>query len=80
MGFILSCATTPKRIDNLLRIIPKLRVNYKYFVINICAEYKRFGKFKLPKELIKLCQRNKKVVFQFVDDFGPVCKYIGFNL
>ena len=77
MGYILSCATTPKRIQNLLNIIPKLKLNYKYFVINICEEYKRFGKFRLPIELLKLCKQNHKIKFQFVDDFGPVCKYIG---
>ena len=77
MGFVLSCATTPKRIHNLLCIIPQLKLNYKYFVINICEEYKRFGKFKIPKALLKLSKQNKRVVFQFVDDFGPVCKYIG---
>ena len=76
MGFILSCATTPQRIGKLIHIIPHLS-GYKYFVINVCQEYKRFGKFKIPKELLQLCKKNKKVVFQFVDDYGPVCKYIG---
>ena len=77
MGFILSCSTTPSRIGYLIQLIPKLNVNYKYFVINICSEYKRFGKFKIPKQLLQLCKTNKKVVFQFVDDYGPICKYIG---
>ena len=76
MGFILSCATTPQRIGKLIHIIPHLS-GYKYFVINVCQEYKRFGKFKIPKELLQLCKKNKKVVFQFVDDYGPVCKYVG---
>ena len=76
MGYILSCSTTPNRIHNLLQVIPQIK-GYKYFVINICEEYKRFGKFKIPKELLKLCKVNKRVVFQFVNDYGPVCKYIG---
>ncbi len=77
MGFILSCTTTPKRLDKLIQIIPHLKVNYKFFVINVCSEYKRFGKFKIPKKLLQLCKSNKKVVFNFVDDYGPVCKYLG---
>jgi len=77
MGFILSCSTTPTRIDKLIKIIPRLKCSYKYFVINICDHYKRFGEFKIPKELLQLCKREKRVVFQFIDDYGPVCKYIG---
>ncbi len=77
MGFILSCSTTPKRIDKLIQIIPQLRCRYKYFIVNICAKYKRFGEFKLPRSLLQLCKNNKRVVFQFIDDYGPVCKYIG---
>jgi hypothetical protein len=77
MGFILSCATTPSRIQYLLQILPMIRGRYKYFVINICQEYKRFGRFKLPKELISMCKQHKRIIFNFVYDFGPVCKYIG---
>ena len=77
MGFILSCATTPKRIDKLIKIIPLLKCRYKYFVINICCKYKRFGEFKIPKSLLNLCKKNKNVVFEFIDDYGPICKYIG---
>jgi len=77
MGFILSCATTPKRIDKLIQIIPLIKCRYKYFVINVCNEYKRFGKFKIPKELLILCKRDNRVVFNFIDDYGPICKYIG---
>ena len=77
MGFILSCSTTPARIGYLIKIIPQLRINYKFFIINVCCKYKRFGKFKIPKDLLKLCLKNKKVVFQFIDDYGPLCKYIG---
>ena len=77
MGFILSCSTTPSRINYLIQIIPKLNMNYKYFIVNICCKYKRFGEFKIPKSLLKLCLKNKKVVFQFIDDYGPICKYIG---
>lgn len=77
MGFILSCATTPSRIQHLLQILPMIRGRYKYFVINICQEYKRFGKFKLPKELISMCKQHKRIIFNFVYDYGPVCKYIG---
>ncbi len=77
MGFILSCTTTPKRIDNLIQLIPHIKANYKYLVINICAEYRRFGKFKLPKSLLQLCKKNKKIVFNFVNDYGAICKYIG---
>jgi hypothetical protein len=77
MGFILSCATTPKRIQNLIRTIPLIRCRYKYFVINICPEYKRFGKFKVPIELLKLCKSDKRIVFNFLDDYGAICKYIG---
>lgn len=77
MGFILSCATTPKRIDKLIQIIPLIKCRYKYFVINICNEYKRFGKFKIPRELLLLCKKDKRVVFNFIEDYGPICKYIG---
>lgn len=77
MGFILSCTTTPKRIQNLIRTIPLIRCKYKYFVINICPEYKRFGKFKIPIELLKLCKTDKRIVFNFIDDYGAICKYIG---
>ena len=77
MGFILSCATTPSRIEKLIDIIPKIRRGYKFFVINICSEYRRFGKFKMPKSLLQLCRKNKKVVFNFENDYGPLTKYIG---
>tara|TARA_R110000796_G_scaffold157573_3_gene274250 strand:- start:8830 stop:9570 length:741 start_codon:yes stop_codon:yes gene_type:complete len=58
-------------------LIPKLTCRYKFFVINICEEYKRFGTFKIPRELIALCKKNKRVVFQFINDYGPICKYVG---
>lgn len=77
MGFILSCATTPHRIGKLIQIIPLLKCRYKYFVINICVKYKRFGDFKIPKSLLSLCKNNKRIVFNFLDDYGPLCKYIG---
>ena len=34
-------------------------------------------KFKIPKSLLNICKKNKKIVFQFIDDYGPICKYIG---
>lgn len=77
MGFILSCATIPSRIQYLCKIIPLMKMRYKYFVINLCQEYKRFGKFKVPKELLQLCKKDKRIVFNFVNDYGPACKYIG---
>lgn len=77
MGFILSCTTTPKRIHNLILTIPLIKCRYKYFVINVCPEYKRFGKFKVPIELLKLCKKDKRIVFNFIDDYGAICKYIG---
>lgn len=77
MGYILSCTTTPKRIEYLIQLIPHIKPKYKYFVINICENYRRFGKFKLPKSLLQLCRKNKKVVFNFVSDYGAICKYIG---
>lgn len=77
MGFILSCTTIPTRIHYLIKIIPMMKIRYKYFVINICTDYKRFGKFKIPKALLNLCKQNKRVVFNFVYDYGPVNKYIG---
>jgi len=54
-----------------------MKIRYKFFVINLCNEYKRFGKFKVPKELLQLCKKDKRIVFNFVNDFGPACKYIG---
>jgi len=75
--FILSVSTIPTRIQFLVQIIPKMRIRYSYFVINICCKYKRFGDFKIPKELLNLCKKNRKVVFQFIDDYGPLNKYIG---
>jgi len=77
MGFILSCTTTPKRIHYLIYLIQKMNIRYKYFVINICNEYKRFGKFQIPKSLLQLCKRTGNVVFNFVEDYGAVCKYLG---
>ena len=77
MGYILSCSTTPTRIDYLVKLIPMMNLRYKYFVINICEKYKRFGDFKIPKSLLLLCKQNKHIVFQFVDDCGPLTKYIG---
>jgi len=77
MGFVLSCSTTPKRINYLIQLLSQMKLRYKYFVINICSRYKRFGEFKIPKELLKLCKMNNKIIFQFVDDYGPLCKYIG---
>ena len=77
MGFILSCSTIPTRIDKLIQIIPMIKCRYKYFVINMCADYKRFGEFKIPRSLLMLCKRDPRVVFNFVYDYGAVCKYIG---
>lgn len=77
MGFILSCSTIPSRIGYLCQIIPMMKIRYKYFVINICTNYKRFGEFKLPKCLLNLCKKDKRVVFNFIYDYGAVCKYIG---
>jgi hypothetical protein len=77
MGFILSCSTIPSRIEYLIKIIPMMKLRYKFFVINICVKYKRFGDFKIPKSLLLLCKQNNRIVFQFVDDYGPLCKYIG---
>ena len=77
MGFILSCTTIPTRIDYLIKIIPMMKIRYKYFIINICNDYKRFGKFKIPKSLLQLCKKDKRIVFNFVEDYGAICKYIG---
>jgi hypothetical protein len=77
MGFILSCSTIPTRINHLIEIIPMIKCRYKYFVINICTDYKRFGKFKVPRSLLELCKKDKRVVFNFVYDYGAVCKYVG---
>ena len=52
-------------------------IRYKYFVINICSNYKRFGDFKIPKSLLQLCKKDNRVVFNFIYDYGAVCKYIG---
>jgi len=54
-----------------------MKIRYKFFVINICTHYKRFGEFKLPKCLLNLCKKDKRVVFNFIYDYGAVCKYIG---
>jgi len=77
MGYILSCATTPARIDKLIFILSETKLDFKYFVINICSVYRRFGRFKIPKSLLQLCKKNKRIVFNFIDDLGPVCKLIG---
>lgn len=77
MGFILSCSTIPSRLNTLLKIIPHIKCRYKYFVINLCVKYRRFGEFKIPRELIYFCKNNKRVIFNIIDDFGPICKYIG---
>lgn len=77
MKFILSCSTIPSRIEKLCQLIPLMKIRYKFFVINICSNYKRFGKFKLPKCLLNLCKKDKRIVFNFIDDYGAICKYIG---
>ena len=77
VSFVLSCSTIPSRIEHLVKLIPLMKIRYQYFVINICNEYKRFGKFKVPKSLLQLCKKDKRVVFNFIDDFGPIGKYIG---
>ena len=78
MGFILSCSTIPTRIDKLIHILyHTTNIRYKYFIINISVEYKRFGKFKIPKDLIRLCKVEKRIVFNIVDDMGPIQKYVG---
>ena len=77
MGFVLSCSTIPSRIEYLIKIIPMMKIRYKFFVINICSSYRRFGEFKIPKSLLLLCKKDKRIVFQFVDDYGPICKYVG---
>ena len=75
--FILSVSTIPTRIDYLIKIIPLMKIRYNYFVINICCNYKRFGKFKISRDLLNLCKNNNRIVFQFIDDAGPLNKYIG---
>ncbi len=78
MGFILSCSTIPPRVDKLVHIIKNTtHLRYKYFIINVCVEYKRFGKYKISKELIKLSKSNKRIIFNIINDFGPICKLIG---
>ena len=75
--FILSVSTIPTRIDYLIKIIPLMKIKYNYFVINICCNYKRFGKFKISRDLLNLCKNDNRIVFQFIDDAGPLNKYIG---
>jgi len=78
MGYILSAATTPSRIHNLINILKCNKgLRYKYFIINVCVEYRRFGKFKIPKELIQLCKSEKRIIFNIINDYGPICKYYG---
>jgi len=78
MGFILSCSTIPSRIDKLIRILHHtLRTKYKYFIVNVCVDYKRFGKFQIPKDLIRLCKMERRIIFNIVPDYGPICKYVG---
>ena len=78
MGFILSCSTIPTRIDKLIAILHHTTsIRYKYFIVNICVEYKRFGKFQIPKELILLCKSNKRIIFNILPDYGPINKYVG---
>tara|TARA_R110001592_G_scaffold361013_1_gene670608 strand:- start:364 stop:1152 length:789 start_codon:yes stop_codon:yes gene_type:complete len=78
MQFILSVSTIPTRIDYLIKILPLMdKIDYKYFVINICQKYKRFGDFKIPRSLIILCKNNSRIKFQFIDDNGPANKLIG---
>ena len=47
MGFVLSCATTPKRIEFLIHILKEIKFirGHNFFVINVCTNYKRFGEF-----------------------------------
>jgi hypothetical protein len=78
MGFILSCSTIPTRINNLIQILKiSKNIKYKFFIVNLCVEYKRFGSFKIPKELITLCKKEKRIIFNIIDDLGPICKYVG---
>ena len=78
MGFILSCSTIPSRVDKLVHIIKNTtQLRYKYFIVNVCTEYKRFGKYIISKELIKLSKTDKRIIFNIVRDFGPITKLIG---
>jgi hypothetical protein len=78
MGFILSVSTIPTRINKLITILHHTtNIRYKYFIVNVCVEYKRFGKFQIPKELIHLCKSNKRIIFNIVNDYGPINKYYG---
>jgi hypothetical protein len=81
--YIISVATTPIRINKLIKNIPILYKNLTnncfLFLINICNKYKRFN------ETIELNELSKNIILQYKDkfklhycrDYGPITKYIG---
>lgn len=81
--YIISVATTPTRINNLIKNIPLLYLhltkNCFLFLINVCNEYKRFD------EKIELNDLSKNIIIKYSHkfklhlcrDYGPITKYIG---
>lgn len=78
MGYILSCATIPPRVEKLIQVIKySTRLRFKYWIVNVCVDYKRFGKYKISKDLIRLAKTDKRIILNIVNDFGPITKLIG---
>lgn len=78
MGYILSCATIPSRVDKLIQVINySTKLRFKYWIVNVCVDYKRFGKYIISKDLIRLAKTDRRIIINIVRDFGPITKLIG---
>ncbi len=81
--FVISIATTPKRINDFIYGIPKLNTilppHCKNVLINCCPFYKRFGEadFKLSEYSKKILCKYDKFNLWFCYDYGPMTKLIG---
>ncbi len=79
--YILSMATTPKRLFNLLSNIEFIIDSYKeaeLVIINICNRYKRFKDLiKINKDLLANLSRYPNIKLNVTEDSGPISKLRG---
>lgn len=79
--YILSMATTPQRLFNLLNNIEFIAESYKeaeLVIINICNRYKRFKDLiKINKDLLANLSRYPNIKLNVTEDAGPGSKLKG---
>ena len=82
MSFVISLATTPKRINNFIYSITyfnkELPDDCIKVIINIAPSYKRFpDSIKLSEYSKKILLEHKKFILNIIPDYGPISKYYG---